>query len=302
MPFFSVVIPTWNRAPLLKQALDSVVSQRFTDFELIVADDGSVDNTAALSAAYGDRVHYLRQEHQGPGAARNLGLSAARGRYVTFLDSDDRWFTWTLAVFRAAILQHGEPAIVTGGHADFLNGASPALAETPMRTQAYQDYLATASDERWLHVNGTAIRRDGIADRIRFEGGDINSEDHDLWLRLGTTPGFVWIEDPPLFAYRRHPASRVGDLAKTVDGAQYLVRQEKAGVYPGGRARRRERLVILGRHLRPVVIACARAGRASDACALYREIFAWNLTLCRARFLLGAPVVMVKGRWSKSTR
>ena len=100
---FSVIIPTYNRAPLLRQALDSVLAQEFTDFELIVVDDGSTDETLTVARSYGDQVRLVPQEHRGPGVARNRGAEHASGEYVAFLDSDDVWFPWTLGTFASII-------------------------------------------------------------------------------------------------------------------------------------------------------------------------------------------------------
>ena len=93
MPLVTVIIPTYNRARLLGRAIDSVLAQAFTDFELIIADDGSADNTRQLVLGYADqRIRYLRHErNQGANAARNTGVMAAGGKYVAFLDSDDEW-------------------------------------------------------------------------------------------------------------------------------------------------------------------------------------------------------------------
>ncbi len=88
-PAVSVVIATYNRARLLPQTLDSILSQRFQDFELIVVDDGSSDDTARVLAGYGDRLRRLQQENRGPSAARNLGVSAARAPWISIQDSDD---------------------------------------------------------------------------------------------------------------------------------------------------------------------------------------------------------------------
>ena len=90
-PLVSVIIPTYNRGWILKEALESVLAQDFRDFELIVVDDGSTDGTAELLAACGPPVRVLTQPNRGVSAARNLGLSAARGQLVAFLDSDDLW-------------------------------------------------------------------------------------------------------------------------------------------------------------------------------------------------------------------
>jgi glycosyltransferase involved in cell wall biosynthesis len=90
-PRVSVIIPTYNRAYILRDALESALSQDGADMEVIVADDGSTDSTAGLVTEYGSRAVYLRQEHCGAARARNLAVSASRGDFIAFLDSDDVW-------------------------------------------------------------------------------------------------------------------------------------------------------------------------------------------------------------------
>ena len=90
LPFFSVVIPTYNRSDFLKSAVASVLSQTCIDFELLIVDDGSTDKTPSLVAGYQDaRIVYVPQSHQGVSAARNAGIRASRGPWIAFLDSDD---------------------------------------------------------------------------------------------------------------------------------------------------------------------------------------------------------------------
>ena len=89
--FFSVIIPTHNRKSFLKIALESVLAQSFKDFELIIVDDGSTDKTKELVKSYKDRrIKYIYQENKGPSSARNTGIKASRGKFICFLDSDDR--------------------------------------------------------------------------------------------------------------------------------------------------------------------------------------------------------------------
>ena len=91
MPKVSVIVPTYNRAHLVIEAIDSVLSQSFQDYELIVVDDGSTDNTKDALLRYGDRIKYIYQTNLGVGAARNVGVRCARGEWLAFLDSDDIW-------------------------------------------------------------------------------------------------------------------------------------------------------------------------------------------------------------------
>jgi glycosyltransferase involved in cell wall biosynthesis len=96
-PLISCIVPVFNGERYVREALDSILAQTYRPLEIIVADDGSTDGTAAVVASYGDRLRHVRQAEAGPPATRNLGLGAARGEYVAFLDADDLWHPEKLA-------------------------------------------------------------------------------------------------------------------------------------------------------------------------------------------------------------
>src|SRR5262245_47210353 len=116
---FSVVIPAHNRLHLLPRTLDSVWAQTFSDFEVVVVNDGSTDGTGEWLAAQGERMRAITQANCGPGAARNLGTKEARGEYIAFIDSDDVWPSWTLATFAGLICKYNSPAILAGRVVEF---------------------------------------------------------------------------------------------------------------------------------------------------------------------------------------
>ena len=89
-PFISIIMPTYNRAGYIEEALDSIKKQTFTDYEIIVVDDGSTDNTKEILENYSG-IRYLLLEHGGIATARNAAVKAARGKWIAFLDSDDLW-------------------------------------------------------------------------------------------------------------------------------------------------------------------------------------------------------------------
>lgn len=110
-PCISVIIPTYNRCWILKEAIDSVLSQKFSDFEIIVVDDGSTDATNELLSTYGDQITTISQQNKGVSAARNAGISFARGGYIAFLDSDDMWLPEKLSCQHDFFQSHPEALI-----------------------------------------------------------------------------------------------------------------------------------------------------------------------------------------------
>ena len=113
MPFFSVIIPTYNRAHLISGAIGSVIRQTFGDWELLVIDDGSTDNTDDIVSSFNDtRIKYFYQQNAERSAARNNGISKANGRFVCFLDSDDVWLSHHLQTMFDAVKKNDfKPAL-----------------------------------------------------------------------------------------------------------------------------------------------------------------------------------------------
>jgi hypothetical protein len=287
---FSVIIPTFNRAALLPQTLDSVFAQTFKDFELIVVDDGSTDTTVDFLSSLGDQIRLVRHENRGPGAARNSGSKNATGDYLAFLDSDDVWFPWTLDVYRRAIHHGANPALVAGFGTPM---AAESMPQRPL-SLAYLPNLLKACTGPMPPVGGTpsvAVRAD-VFERIGgFSELRINGEDVDLWLRLGAEPGFVRILEPPLFQQRRHTTSINNNHVAQVAGAKFLVTRELTGSYPGGRTFHIARRRILAAMARSISLECVMAGDFRNAFWLVQHTLRWQLRLGRAKFLFGFPVL-----------
>lgn len=292
MPLFSVIVPTFNRLDLLKVTIHSILSQRHTDFELIVVDDGSRDDTLEYLKALGSPVTVLRQSNQGPGSARNRGAQTAAGKFLAFLDSDDVWFPWTLDVYREAIDASGEPVFLVGKPELFVNESDLSVVKRqPVVTNKFDDYLKSGDKWRWWGVSSFVIRRDAFNAVGGFVADRVNGEDADLALRLGVAPGFVEITAPVTFGYREHTAHVKDDMERTVSGIRHALTSEKRNRYPGGMDRAKERWEILTRHVRPVAMECLRNGRWRDAWEFYSATFAWNLSLGRLRYLVGFPLM-----------
>ena len=291
-PFFSTIIPTYNRAHLLGATLDSVLAQEFDDNEIIVVDDGSTDNTDDLLERYSDRIRVLRQSQQGSGAARNHGIEHARGQYLVFLDSDDLWFPWTLAVHENAIRQFDFPAFLTGSEVRFHDQDDlKEVKQSQPKFSYFADFFSTSDGFFQIIPGAATVRADAVREVDGFSKDMVNAEDSDLWLRLGTDSGFIRITEPPLVGYRLHEVSKLANFRGTYSGCQYLIAQESSGNYPGGPERERERLKILTRFVRPASIKCLHRGEIGDGWRIYRDCFRWHCRLLRFRYLFGFPLL-----------
>jgi hypothetical protein len=287
---FSIIIPTYNRRDLLERTLATVWSQTFTDFEVIVVDDGSTDGTVDFLKGQGERLRLFHEVNRGPGGARNLGAAHAAGRYLAFLDSDDLWFPWTLATIAGLIRKHDEPSVLSGRLVPFHEEVELASVreELPV-ADSFPDYIASSRKGYFVGACIAVLRRDEFTKVGGFTERRINSEDHDLILRMGTAPGFVQVLEPGTLGYRMHAASATADESRSIAGAAYLMEQERSGAYPGGRARARERRRIVTLHTRPLSLRCLQRGLRHDSWWLYRRSFLWHLQLGRWKYLAGFP-------------
>jgi len=288
---FSVVIPTYNRRELLAAALDSIWSQTFAGFEVIVVDDGSNDGTLEYLSSLGERLQFLTGCNRGPGAARNLGCERARGQYIAFLDSDDLWFPWTLETYAALVSELDSPAFIAGKPYRFESAETlRALCREPLRSREFTDYLESGDDWRWWGASSFVIRADAFFLGGGFSMEDMNGEDADLALKLGDAGRFVQLVSPFTFGYREHSASVMRDLQKTLAGVHHMIESEIRGIYPGGTDRAVERWQILTRHVRPVSLDCLKEGRCREAWELYRSTLKWHFRLGRWKYVFGFPV------------
>ena len=292
MPLFSTVIPVFNRAALIRATLDSVLAQECADQEVIVVDDGSTDATLKTLESYGNRIRVLRQKNSGPAVARNRGIAEGTGKYITILDSDDLWFPWTLATYAEAIVKYDSPAFLAGAPAVFTDENDVRkIQRAPLQAERFPDYLASGDAWRWFSASSFVLRAEAVRAVGGFSTEWINSDDADLALRLGQAAGFVDIQAPATFAYRDHAGSLKSQADVSFRSLSYMIAQEETGAYPGGSARRRERLEILTRHIRPFTLECLRGGAIAQGWNVYRKTFAWHLALGRASYLRAYPVL-----------
>ena len=300
MPLFTVLIPTYNRAGLLRRALDSVLAQTFRDYEIVVVDDGSTDETAAVLAGFENdgRVRSIRQENQGQSIARNLGIRHASGEYVAFLDSDDIWFPWALATMERAIRGKHDRAVcvIMTRNVRFRDELELAGFErAPYQATSFADLLAFFDSGRTdsFAACRLAVRTDNLRQVGGFPPNRNNSEDIDLSLKIGTTGPFVLIESPITFGQRDHGGSISRNVRLGANGILDVIHKERAAQFPGGIDRRPGRRGLITFMTRAISVQAARDGQAALAWSLYRESFSWNLAMGRVRYLVGFPAVAV---------
>ncbi|HDP81293.1 MAG TPA: glycosyltransferase [Spirochaetes bacterium] len=182
MPFFSVIIPTFNRFEPTRRAVESVLAQTFTDFELIVVDDGSTDGTGRLAEMYAGRVLYLRQENRGVSAARNLGISRSTSAYITFLDSDDLWLPAKLAAHAAFITRNPSVRIHQTGEQWVRRGRGVNQMKKHLKKEG--DIFAPSLDLCLVSPSAVCVERRLVEEAGFFDEAMAVCEDYDLWLRV----------------------------------------------------------------------------------------------------------------------
>ena len=175
-PFVSVILPTYNSASFLPDAVASIRLQRYQPLEIIVVDDGSTDRTAdAVAALEGADLRSLRQENRGPGAARNAGLAAAQGEIIGFLDADDLWPAHKLA--RQLEVLSADPAV------DVVHGRTQALVLVDTSAAGERRFAPYAAPWYSTQLGSALYRREIFARVGGFDPGLKTSEDFDWFLR-----------------------------------------------------------------------------------------------------------------------
>lgn len=197
MPKATVIIPTYNRAALVKEAVDSVLQQSFSNFEVIVVDDGSTDGTREEMQKYRDpRICYYYKENGGVSTARNTGLKMAKGQYILFLDSDDLWPDNYLEVMLEKLKEKPEYGAAYCGRAiGYPDGRVGTNCEPDHSKSGWiTQELFLKNRLAAVRTPGTCFHRD-VLEGFEFEPLLRNAQDIDAWLRLSLKTKFLFVTE-----------------------------------------------------------------------------------------------------------
>jgi glycosyltransferase involved in cell wall biosynthesis len=257
-PLVSVIIPTYNRGWVIKEAIDSVLDQDFSDYELIVVDDGSNDNTREILEAYGKAITVLQQSNRGVSAARNRGIAEAAGRLIAFLDSDDLWLPRKLTA-QVKFFEENADAVINQTQEIWIRNG---LRVNPKkRHHKFSGMIFERSLALCLVSPSAVMIKKSLFDAVGVFDEQLPAcEDYDLWLRVSCRYPVHLMDTPLIIKRGGHDDQlskaagldkyRIQSLMKIIDSdlltpqqykAAVITLKEKSEVYAGGcRKRGRE--------------------------------------------------------------
>lgn len=212
-PFFSVVLTTYNRATILKRALDSLVNQTELDWEAIIIDDGSTDNTSLLIEPYlkkSRNIQYIYQKNTGYAMAKNSGIFLSKGKFITFLDSDDEYSPTHLETRKAILLNHPET--------EFLYGGVKVLGSQLVPDRFDYNKMIPLSE---CVIGGTFFIKRQVAISLNGFVDEPMGSDADFFERIDKTPAIIRETTIPTYLYHRDDENSV-----TNNFMKRIVRQE----------------------------------------------------------------------------
>lgn len=202
MPEVSVIIPCYNHDHYLPHAVNSVLAQIFGDWEAIIVDDGSTDNTREVASQFTDpRIRYIYQENRGLSAARNTGIRAAQGEYLAFLDADDEWEARFLEVCMHALAAQKKvaAAVTLTRFIDENNTVLPKAGDQVVDSESFRSRLLAGG---FFPVHAVLVRAEIVRQVGLFDESLTSVEDWDLWLRITSHGGLFLSIAEPLARYR----------------------------------------------------------------------------------------------------
>lgn len=213
MPKVSVIIPTYNCEKYICEAIDSVLNQTFQDFEIIVVNDGSTDNTKDVLAKYNGRIRYFYQENKGVSSARNMGIKEANGEYIAFLDSDDMWLKDKLKT-QVKILDSRSEVTLVYGRAKRIDQHGIVLDIKPTYPAIDAEGLLEGNRISTM----TVMARKACFEEVGlFDKTIIVGEDTDMWIRIALRYKIVFLNEIQAI-YRFHGGNISNNMEEAYKG------------------------------------------------------------------------------------
>jgi glycosyltransferase involved in cell wall biosynthesis len=267
-PEVSVIIPTYNRCAMLLEAIDSVLAQSATTFELIVIDDGSTDGIAEHLTPLAKTIRFERIEHSGPAAARNRGVALARAPLIAFLDSDDLWAPTKLERQLAFMRANPGRAISQTNEIWIRNGrrVNPGLRHRKRAGDIFIDSLRTCL----ISMSATMMRTDLFRSLGGFDEMMDAAEDYDLWLRI-LIDHEAGLLDEPLVTRRGGHRDQTSATTPAIDRFRILALTKLLADDRLSAVRRNAVVEVLDEKCRIYACGLARRGRIDQA-RLYERI------------------------------
>ncbi len=223
MPEVSVVIPTWNSAKFIGEALQSVFNQTFKDYEVIVVDDGSTDSTKQVIDGYESEIKYIFQKQGGPASARNRGIRESLGQYVAFLDADDVWLPSKLESQVRMFRQCPKMAMVFTENFVF-NASGLCQNSLGKRRKLMKGDVAKNIFLYSGVVTSTVMVRSEVFNEVGLFEEELQlAEDDNMWIRIAANFE-VGLIDEPLIRYRVHPQKISSDKIRLMESVKTSIR------------------------------------------------------------------------------
>ncbi len=302
MPKVSIIIPTYNRAEYVTQAIDSVLAQTYTDYEIIVVDDGSTDKTKEELLPYMDKIRYIYQENAGVSAARNTGIKIAKGEWLAFLDSDDEWLPEKLKN-QTTFVQENPSIVAHTVNVNLINYHDSGLSSFLHCKFPFEGNEGIIDDPFIQHFKYRTIampvaimcRKECAIEAGLFDESFVCGEDYDFMCRLALQGSWGYCWDELAMIYRRcEKTVSLSTLKKdyTVTLRNQIKTHKKLLEYELTELERKVVLSYLVGGHRRLGLEFLLLGRGGEARKAYEEACSVRPELkCRlGRLLAGTPV------------
>jgi glycosyltransferase involved in cell wall biosynthesis len=286
-PQVSVVIPAYNQSHFLAHAINSVLAQTYQDYEVIVVDDGSTDDTAAVAKQFGDAIRYIHQTNRGLSGARNTAIRNAKAEIIALLDSDDLWEPTFLEVMLKLLKQHSDAAGAYCGF-QYINAAGEIVGKPSLKVVQPEKFHETIVVEgNWLAPCGVIFRKKLAEEIGLFDEALQALEDSDMWIRMSAHRPFVGLPQA-LVRYRRHGNNMSSDPERMVTASRIVKEKLFGSASSDVHTWSKMKILALQKHFLSGAVRYLAAGRVQQSADYLRRLarisvtHMWSLVTWRA--------------------